>query len=614
MPIRILPSQVANQIAAGEVIERPSAVVKELLENSLDANASRIEIDLEKGGCGLIRVCDNGDGIREDDMPLAMVRHATSKILEFSDLESVMSLGFRGEALASIASVSRLRLASRAKEADQGFEIRLEGAEQAEVLPCAHPIGTTVEVQDLFFNTPARRRFLRSAKTELSHIEEIVRRLALCRFEVAFTLRQGGRPLMAYPKAMTDEEQNFRVGKICGMNFIEHAMMVQNDTSGLQLQGWVSLPTFSRSQADGQYFFVNRRMVRDKVLSHAVRLAYQDVLFHGRHPAFVLFLTLDPTEVDVNVHPTKDEVRFRQSQLAHDFVCRTLKEVIAQTKPGFNHGQRVGQEGEAVLLREEAIVPVSSSGVLEPQAVLPSRSVGDARSVRAMAPTYRQANLTGLAALYGKEKSDRPEPVSRDQDLLVPPLGYAVAQIHGIYILAENAEGMVLIDMHAAHERITYERLKSDFQQYGIKTQPLLIPDTIRLNEKEMACVEAHQSVFRQVGLVVEMTSPDTVSLREIPILLSGKQCDGAQLIRDMVSDLIEHGISDRVEATIDHWLSTMACLSSVRANRKLTLMEMNALLRDMEQTDRSNQCSHGRPTWVSFSLAELDKFFLRGR
>lgn len=608
--IKLLSPRLANQIAAGEVVERPASVIKELVENSLDAGATRIEVDVESGGIKLMRVRDNGGGIEQDDMPLALSRHATSKIIELEDLENVATLGFRGEALASISSVSRLSVLSNTQIKGAGWKAQTEGRDMTvEVGPAPHPQGTTVEVRDLFFNTPARRKFLRTEKTEFGHLEEVIKRQALSRFDVAFHLRHNGKAIHALKACDSQLERERRVAAVCGPAFMQNALHIDTEVPGLRLWGWVALPTFSRSQADLQHFFVNGRVIRDKLVSHAVRQAYRDVLFHGRHPAFVLYLELDPSIVDVNVHPTKHEVRFRDGRTVHDFLFRSLHRLLAQVRPedqlaptvmsspvqqasGIEAGEF--QQQETMALRPST---AATPGQVQEQlsnynrlySPTPSRSVGSDRGQVAAAESF--------AAMESGE---------------VPPLGYALAQLKGIYILAENAKGLVLVDMHAAHERITYERMKNARAGEGIKAQPLLVPESIAVSQREADCADDQAEVFASLGILLERAGPESLLVRQVPIILQSSEVE--QLVRDVLADLLEHGSSDRIQAHINEILSTMACHGSVRANRRLTTPEMNALLRDMEETERSGQCNHGRPTWTQLSLEELDKLFLRGQ
>lgn len=600
--INTLDPRLANQIAAGEVVERPASVVKELVENALDAGSTRIDIDVEQGGVKLIRVCDNGDGIHSDDLPLALARHATSKIHGLEDLEAVATLGFRGEALASIASVSRLALSTSANDSGLGYTVRSEGRDMVAVVDAAaHARGTTVEVRDLFFNTPARRKFLKTEQTEFSHLEETVKRLALVNPDVAFSLTHNGRQVHGLRAATEELEWRRRLSALCGPAFMEHAVPVQIEHSGLQLRGWLGLPTFSRAQSDLQYFYVNGRMVRDRVVTHAVRQAYADVLFHGRHPAYVLFFELDPGAVDVNVHPTKSEVRFREQRHVHDFLFRSLHRVIAELQP-----------------RDQ--VPTENAGAFLPDAIreqsplsLPA-SHGDFTGTGGM---NHGGGVTENRAAYAPAfEFQRPSSVSafaaEQTPGEAPPLGFALAQLHGIYILAQNAEGLIVVDMHAAHERISYERLKHSFDAGALLAQPLLVPLSLAVSTREADIAESEHDFFRRLGFELERMGPESVLLRAVPGLLG--QARAEALVRDVLADLAVHGHTRRIEEAHNELLATMACHGSVRAGRILSLPEMNALLRDMEATERSGQCNHGRPTWTRLTLAELDKLFLRGR
>jgi len=622
--IKLLSPRLANQIAAGEVVERPSSVIKELLENSLDAGATRLDIDIEDGGIKLMRVRDNGGGIDKDDLPLALSRHATSKIYELDDLEAVATLGFRGEALASISSVARLTLLSSTNEDSAGWQVVAEGRDmETEVSPAPHPRGTTVEVRDLFFNTPARRKFLRTEKTEYTHLEDVVKRLALSRFDVAFNLRHNGRAIYSWRAGDSQLEQERRVAQVCGPAFMENAVHIDIERGNLRLWGWVALPAFSRSQADLQHFFVNGRAIRDKLVSHAVRQAYQDVLYHGRHPAFVLYLEVDPASVDVNVHPTKHEVRFRDNRSVHDFIYSSLHHALAKVRPEDSLA-RNSQSDDNFLQAPTAPQGVAA-GEFRGQETLglrasPSQDFSSSPSQPYSFNNNYQSNYsrpTGVGEslkTYGEllqaSSSNSAMPESGDEN--IPPLGYAIAQLKGIYILAENAQGLIIVDMHAAHERITYERMKESFACGGIQTQPLLVPESIAISQKEADCAEQFYEIFKNLGFELQRAGPETLLIRQVPVVLNRAKVE--QLVRDVLSDLIEHGSSERIQHHINEILSTMACHASVRANRKLTIPEMNALLRDMEATERSGQCNHGRPTWLLQSLDELDKMFMRGQ
>jgi DNA mismatch repair protein MutL len=612
--LRLSP-RLANQIAAGEVVERPASVVKEVLENSLDAGATRVDVEVESGGSKLIRIRDNGGGMAAEDLPLALARHATSKIVSLEDLERVGSLGFRGEALASIGSVSRLTLTSNpSDQGSKGSSAACEGRDmEVQVRPAPHPQGTTVEVRDLFFNTPARRKFLRTEKTEFNHLEEVVKRLALSRFDVAFSLRHNGKVLHNLKPGTSQAERQRRVATVCGPAFMEQAIYIETDIPDFKLWGWVGLPTFSRSQADLQYFFVNGRVIRDRLIAHAVKQAYRDVLYHGRHPAFVLYLELDPAQVDVNVHPTKHEVRFRDGRVVHNFIFSSLHRALAEVRPG---GEAPSQP-EPLLAAEDGMAINTATGEISSQAGLawgsaapaqaePAGGAGFSRypSATAPAPGRAMEQVSSYGALHSLPQT------SAEED--VPPLGYALAQLKGIYILAENADGLVLVDMHAAHERITYERLKTARDDEGIRSQPLLVPQAVAVSQREVQVAAEHADLFARLGMVVEVAGEESLVIRQIPVSL--RDSDVEMLLRDVLADLIEFGSSDRIEAHLDDILSTMACHGSVRANRRLTIPEMNALLRDMEATERSGQCNHGRPTWTRLGLEELDKLFLRGR
>ncbi|AMO54744.1 DNA mismatch repair protein [Endozoicomonas montiporae] len=651
-PIRLLDNRLANQIAAGEVVERPASVVKELLENSLDAGARRVTVEVESGGVKLIRIRDDGYGIGQNDLALALSRHATSKISELEDLEGVATLGFRGEALASVSSVSRLTLTSNVEGQESGWQVRTEGRDmEAIVNPAPHPIGTTLEVKDLFFNTPARRKFLRTEKTEFSHLEEVVKRLALSRFDVGFTLRHNQRSIHQLRPANTQAEKDRRVASLCSPKFIENAVIVDVEASGLKLWGWVGLPTFSRSSADLQYFFVNGRVIRDKLVAHAVRQAYRDVLYGGRHPTFVLYLELDPSMVDVNVHPTKHEVRFRDGRTVHNFLFSTLHRALGEVTPdtqlppstltpaqplttGVEAGEFQGQENISLTTASKpasqaAFAPTGSSTgaggfnrTIEraPESAQIQKHLQAYSELYSTAASPTEVNTASRSVAVGETSAPEYVPATTNASKTLPesdtsgmpPLGFAVAQLKGIYILSENEQGMVLVDMHAAHERITYERMKVAWHADGIKAQPLLMPKSIAVSDREANVAEEFSDYFEKLGLALERMGPETLLVRQVPVML--QNADVEKLVRDVLADLSQHGDSDRVESQINEILATMACHGSVRANRRLSIEEMNALLRDMEQTERSGQCNHGRPTWTMLTMDQLDKLFLRGR
>ncbi len=599
--IKQLPDTLIDQIAAGEVVERPASVVKELVENALDAGATRLDIDLEEGGARLIRVRDDGGGIAADDLQLAVSRHATSKIASLDDLEQVVTLGFRGEALPSIASVSRFSLTSRRADSEHGAQLRINGGKHGEVTPHPHPQGSTVEVRDLFYNVPARRRFMKAERTELGHVEDWLRTLALSRPRIELRVNHNGKLIRHYRALRADDTGIGRIADVLGEDFASACIVLDHAAAGLRLHGWIGLPTTARSNADQQYFFVNGRGVSDRTVAHAVRQAYADVLYHGRHPAFVLFLELDPRRVDVNVHPAKFEVRFRDGRMVHDFVFRTLHEALAGARAGNVASPPQSPPGNAHAFGAAALTAHASSWSPTRQSGL-SLAVNDAGA--AYAGGYGSDALVSAMPMQSIPQSIA--------DGEAPPLGYALAQLHGIFILAENQHGLVLVDTHAAHERITYERLKTAQEGVGIRAQPLLVPLSLALSEREADVAEQHAEALAELGFEVHRSGPQTIRLRCVPALLDG--ADPRQLLLDVLADLREHGGSRKVEERRNELLSTMACHGSVRANRRLGIAEMNALLRDMEATERSAQCNHGRPTWVQLGRAELDRFFLRGR
>lgn len=626
--IKKLSPRLANQIAAGEVVERPASVIKELLENSVDAGATQLDIEIEGGGTKLMRVRDNGCGIDHDDLPLALSRHATSKIYHLDDLEAVGTLGFRGEALASISSVARLALHTNTAETGAGWSVQAEGRDmETQIAPVAHPRGATVEVRDLFFNTPARRKFLKTEKTEYTRIEDIVKRIALSRFELGFSLKNNGKMVYSWRPAATQAEQERRCAQICGPAFMENAVHLDIERAGLRLWGWVARPTFSRSQADLQHFYVNGRSIRDRLVTHAVKQAYHDVLYHGRHPAFVLYLELDPGFVDVNVHPTKHEVRFRDGRLVHDFLFSSLHKALADIRPdtgqfsekdermaapeGVLAGAGAAERSSGFVAATSYQAPSQSAlgfGRISASSGAPGGSLPVAQQLShyaALVNDPASANAAGNAFDFQREREMHAESG-------IPPLGFALAQVKGIFILAENASGLIIVDMHAAHERITYEKFKKQFAEQGLQSQPLLVPQSLAVSDKEADCAEDNAALFEQIGFRLERVGPESLLIRQVPVMLN--KADFSLLIRDVLADLIEFGTSVRIEQNIHALLSTMACHGSVRANRQLSIPEMNALLRDMEDTERSGQCNHGRPTWTQLSMSELDKLFMRGQ
>jgi len=590
--IRILADELIDQIAAGEVIERPASVVKELAENSLDAGARRIEIEVERGGTGLIRVRDDGAGIPAADLPLALARHATSKIRSLDDLESVVSLGFRGEALPSIASVARLRICSRTSGA-QAAELSCEGADRGALRPAAHPEGTTVEVRDLFFNVPARRKFVRSDATELGHIVRLVERLALARPEIGFRLTQQGRVLLDTPAVQEEADTTRRIQAILGQEFIERSLPVMRGSGPVELRGRIGLPTASRAQPDRQFWFVNGRVVRDRLLMSAVRAAFRDVLYGGRHPSYVLHLTIDPKLVDVNAHPTKAEVRFRDSRQVHEFVRRTIESVLAVTRPG-------GQPEDGMAAASEP--PVTRLRAYRGSAPLPLSAARDpwqiARAVREP-PMMPAARADRTFARDSGADDDR-------------PLGVPLAQLHGIYILSQTRDGLILVDMHAGHERVLYEQYKQDYEQARVASQGLLTPIVIPVKPHELDAVLEQRGRWERAGFELDALGPTQLAVRRAPALLDAVAVE--QAVRALIDDLTEEGAAHHLDRAADQFLGTLACRSAIHAGRRLTLPEMDALLRQMERTERANQCNHGRPTWAAVSMRELDQLFLRGR
>jgi DNA mismatch repair protein MutL len=595
--IRVLPDQLINQIAAGEVVERPAAALKELLENSLDAGAQRIEVDLDQGGARLIRVTDDGVGIAKDDLALALARHATSKIRTLEDLEAVASLGFRGEALASIASVSRLTLTSRRQSERHAWRIEALGGALSTAEPAALAEGTVIEARDLYYNTPARRKFLKSETTEFSHAEEGFRRIALSAPGVAFSLSHNGRRTLMLKPAIA----NIRIAELMAEGFADAGVVIDEISAGFRIAGLAARPTYSRATRDEQYVYVNGRFVRDKLLAHAARAAYEDVLHHQRQPAYALFLELDPALVDVNVHPAKTEVRFRDGRAVHQFVFHALNKALS----------RSAAEAGAVVVSLPGAPPAKAYAPARPapwavaeQTRLELREAREPYSAQPVAAPFpfRPVDRVGLDIA--------PQPSTSSTD--VPPLGFALAQLHGIYVLAQNADGLVLIDMHAAHERILYERLKQALDLAEMPAQPLLSPLSVPLAERDVELAGENAGFFRRLGFDVAVLSPRELAVRSVPAQMADLDVPG--MIRDLVGDLRQYGSSRALTEQRNELLGTMACHAAVRAHRALTLPEMNALLRDMEATERSGQCNHGRPTWYQVTLAELDRMFMRGR
>ncbi len=606
--IQVLPDQLINQIAAGEVVERPAAVVKELVENSLDAGGRHIEVEVEQGGLGLLRIRDDGAGIPREQLALALQRHATSKIASLEDLESVASLGFRGEALPSILSVSRFALTSRTAQDAHGWRIAGAGAVETEQpQAAAHAVGTTVEVRDLFFNTPARRKFMRAESTEFRHIDQLARRLALARFDLRLALRHNGRRALDLAPAADDAAREARIAEVCGEDFMANAVMLDEARLGFRLWGWVALPSFARAQPDLQFLYVNGRMVRDKLLGHALRRAYADVLHSTRYPAFVLFLELDPTGVDVNVHPAKTEVRFRQSAQVHDFLFGCVHQLLRRIRPDPQQHHRVELHDVPAAAPDPVQEPLRYSR--------PAPYSGAGGHGGGSFFTGVSESTPSLASTAWPLYASAASPNSADASIAVAqqPLGRALAQLHGVFILAENRQGLVLVDAHAAHERVLYERFKQQLESGGIPAQALLVPEVVRVGEAEADRLETQHEELSRLGLVIDRAGPEAVAVRALPPLLA--KTDLGALLRSLCG---EDGDSeahfDEVLDAQHRILADMACRSAIKANRRLTLPEMDALLRDMEGTELSGQCNHGRPTWVQVGAEDLDRLFLRGR
>ncbi|WP_153109724.1 DNA mismatch repair endonuclease MutL [Propionivibrio limicola] len=604
--IQLLPDLLISQIAAGEVVERPASVLKELLENALDAGSTAIHVQLEEGGVKLIRISDDGCGIAKDQLALALTRHATSKIATLEDLERVGTLGFRGEALASVASVARLTLTSRQAGASHAWRLQAETGTEPE--PAALVAGTVIEMRDLYYNTPARRKFLKAEATEFAHCADAFRRIALAHPSVAFTLTHNGRTGLHLPKS----DAAGRAGAILGPAFLAESRAVDTGSGLLRVSGHCAIPAHSRARSDGQYCYVNGRFVRDKLLSHALREAYQDMLHGSRHPAYCLFLEIDPTAVDVNVHPAKTEVRFRDSRAVHQFVFHAVQKALSAP---------MGTDASATTSRPAPSLPATSRTEprtnYAPPVVQQSLSISEPATAAYYAfSRAAHSPLPGTSARlqFGAQTTAgtplAPSPVDTSPE--IPPLGYALAQLHGIYILAQNAQGLVLVDMHAAHERIVYEKLKSAFDDQSVATQSLLIPAVFSANGLEVATAEEHANALHDMGFEIAAMGPTQLAVRSIPALLQA--ADPASLVRALLTELREHGVTQLMTERRNELLATMACHGAVRARRQLSVPEMNALLRQMEETERADQCNHGRPTWTQLSMHELDSFFLRGR
>lgn len=615
--IKVLPTQLANQIAAGEVVERPSSVVKELFENALDAGATEIVLELEAGGKALIRLRDNGSGVLEKDLPLTMHPHATSKIYTLEELEAIASMGFRGEALASISSVAKVIISSKTAEQDKAYCVRYDAPNETKV--CAHPLGTTVEVAELFYNTPARRKFLKTDNTEYAHIDTLIKRFLLCHFEVSVRVIHNGKETRYFPIADTPTLQQQRIESLCGSEFTDHAVMVDQESEDMRLWGWVAEPAFSRSKADIQYFYVNGRMVKDKLIAHAIKQAYKDVLHHQRYPAFVLYFSIDPTAVDVNVHPTKSEVRFREGQRVHSFLFGKIHKALS-AKPQFADEVAHLAFSQPQQLNTDHTHhhrPSSTSTLAQMQAYKSLREKtdpwADAEQASLRLPKVQNRANTGIESLVTHPIVETTEITDQSTQATESyPLGFAIAQLHGIYILSQTDSGLIVVDMHAAHERILYEKIKHSWHQQTPLAQPLLVPLTCHLSLEEVATIEANQAIFEQLGFELGLLGERTIVVRQIPIYLHNK--DIGSLLSSIVHDIELTGQSQQMETYLNQILATMACHRAVRANDKLSIEGMNHILREMEQTERAGQCNHGRPTWVEVSMGDLDKLFMRGQ
>jgi len=602
--IRLLPDLLINQIAAGEVIERPASALKELMENSLDAGASEIAVQLEAGGVKLLRVRDNGRGIAPQQLPLALMRHATSKIASLDDLQRVASMGFRGEALASIAAVAHVALISRNAEVEHAWKVEAVDGSLSEAVPAAHALGTSVEMRELYFNTPARRKFLKSESTEFAYCEETFKRIALSRPDVAFSLQHNARVVWQLPASdlPSTEALQLRITSILGKEFAQNAVQVEREAAGLHLYGTVTQPAYSKATRDSQYFFLNGRFIRDKVVAHAIRQAYQDILHHQRHPAFVLFLEMPPELVDVNVHPAKSEVRFRESQAMHQFIFHTLQQALSGPISTMNASRNDAASASATGIYSSSWAGPGSS--MSYQQAMPLHTPAQALSFyETMFSSQERTEARENAASYN---------IPPATNSGIPPLGFALAQLAGIYILAQNEQGMVVVDMHAAHERIVYEKLKIALDGQQIPNQPLLIPVTFQADTLDVATAEEEQEALHTLGFDIAPLSPTTLAVRAMPAML--KQSHAEAAARDVLQELREFGASRALTERRNELLGSLACHAAVRANQELTLTEMNHILREMENTERSGQCNHGRPTWFQMSIADLDKMFMRGK
>ena len=589
--IRRLDDRVIDKIAAGEVVERPASVLKELIENSIDAGARKIEIEVHSGGIQSILVRDDGIGIPRDELNLALTRHATSKLADFDSLERIKTLGFRGEALPSIASVSRLSMVSRTADDSHGWKISCDGGGViSEPAPAPQAVGTEIEVQDLFFNVPARRKFLRTASTEFSHLRKLVKQMALSRMEIDIRLQHNGRQVDRYPAASSEGELKSRLRTVFDSHMADNSISVEFEENGIRAAGWIAPPDYTRSQPNLQFLFVNGRGIRDRRLAHGIKQAYMDVLFDsGRFPIFALYLNFNPELADVNVHPTKSEVRFKQPREIYWFILRAVRNALSGDQPGARRMSRSALD--SVELPNTTCFSDRQQNTMR----LPVESIWATDNSEAQKQIPRQSG-----------------PIDQDSPSVVPPLGFAIAQLGGAYVLAENKEGLVIVDMHAAHERLNYEKLKAEYESSKLQVQTVIVPHVIKVSSLEAEIAITNQELLAELGFDVSLASDTAISIRSIPRIL--KDCDIEKLIRDVISDLIEHGSTNRVEHVRNELLATVACHSSIRANQQLSIQEMDALLRQMEVTEHAGYCSHGRPTWNQITMKELDRLFYRGR
>ncbi|WP_440616473.1 DNA mismatch repair endonuclease MutL [Cysteiniphilum sp. 6C5] len=648
--IKVLSTELANQIAAGEVVERPSSIVKELFENALDAGATEITLELEHGGKEKILIRDNGSGIEKDDLPLTLMPHATSKIYSLDELEAINSMGFRGEALASIGSIAKVKITSKTAQDEHAWSV--DNQLDNELIPASHPIGTTIEVAEVFYNTPARRKFLKAERTEYVHIDELLKKFMLCHFNVALTVWHNGKEVKSYPVADTPQKQQQRIADICGDEFVDNALLIQAEAMGLQLYGWVAKPQFSKSRADLQYFYVNGRIIKDKLIAHAIKQAYKDVLHHQRYPAFILFFNIDPHAVDVNVHPTKHEVRFRESRLVHDFLFAKIHHALADTKPQLPESSEAENDVDSLTFStpekpatqlnnhwqdKRQYTQSSSSSHLNDMALYgqlinqkdeiqyPENTSDTHDEIKAQTLQDKWQDATQLAMPLVIEEVVKETVIDQNaamteittkakpvKDGNIYPLGFALAQVHGIFILSQTEDGLIIVDMHAAHERVLYEKVKTLWAKHQTVSQVLLLPLTFEISPVLLDVLDMHEALLNKLGFEYSALGEKTLVIRAIPVYLKNNHIES--LIVDIANSLKVSGKAKPMDDYMHAILATMSCHKAVRAHDQITIEEMNQLLRDMEQTARADQCNHGRPTWVKMTVNDLDKLFMRGK